>query len=138
MYIDRTVPAMDLADFLAEKLKKITYRELEDELKVSRGSLENIVKRKNTEFPKIETLTRISTYYDKPLWEVMLMANVNLGLPKDAEDRVKRLAQLIAQHPKLESALERAYEKVGTDPGYVDGVIMGIEAAFGTPPSLPQ
>lgn len=138
MYVDRTVSAMDLADFLAEKLKKSSYRELEDEIKVSRGSLENIVKRQNIDFPKIETLTRISIYYKKPLWEVMLMANVNLGLPQDTPDRLRRLAQLIEQHPNLEGALQRAYDKIGVDPGYVDGVIMGIEAAFGPPPSHPQ
>lgn len=138
MHVDRTVTTMDLADFLAEKLKKHSYRELEDEIKVSRGSLENIVKRQNTDFPKIETLTRIALYYKKPLWEVMQMANVDLGLPKDDAERLKRLAQLIEQHPKLEGALERAYEKVNTDPGFVDGVIMGIEAAFGPPPSHPQ
>jgi transcriptional regulator with XRE-family HTH domain len=130
MHIDRTVTTMDLADFLAEKLSKSSYRDMEDLIKVSRGSLENIIKRQNSKLPKIETLERIARTYDKELWEVMLMAGVNLGLPKDDTERVKRLSQLVARKPALEKVVEGLSERIDTDPDYVDGMILALEAGL--------
>lgn len=122
---------MELHEFLAGKLDdNSSYRDLENKIKVSRGSLEKIIKQQNKRFPKIETLTRISIYYDKPLWEIMQMAGVKLGLPQSVTERVQRLDQLVARRPKLERLVERLYEKIDTDLDYVDGMIIGLEAAL--------
>lgn len=137
MYVDRTVKVMDLADFLAEKLKQSSYRDMEGLLNVSRGSLENLIKRQNIRLPKIETLTRIAVAYNKELWEVMLMAGVNLGLPQSDTERSQRLAQLVARKPTLDALVKRLSEKMDTDPGYVDGMILALEAGLSPPNPLP-
>lgn len=130
MYIDRTRTVMDLADFLAEKLSKSSYRDMEALIKVSRGSLENIIKRQNTKRPKIETLENIAIAYDKELWEIMRMAGVNLGLPQSDSERAQRLAQLVARKPRLDSLVERLSDKIDTEPGFVDGMIIALEAGL--------
>lgn len=121
---------MDLADFLASKLKDTSYRDLESKIGVSRGSIEKIVKRQNKRLPKIETLERIALYYGKELYEVMQMAGVQLGLPKNDSERAKRLALLVKRKPALEHLIERLHDKIDTDPGYVDGMILGLEASL--------
>lgn len=128
---------MDLAEFLESHQKNSSYRDMETKLGVSRGSIENIVKRKNSDFPKIETLSKIADAYGKELWEVMLMAGVNLGLPKNNDERAKRLAQLLKRQPSLDHLIERLTEKMDSDPGYVDGMIMGLEASLGVRPDAP-
>lgn len=128
MHIDRT--AMDLADFLADKLKNSNYRDLAAVTKVSRGSLEHIIKRQNSELPKIETLTRIAITYGMELYQVMQMAGVNLGLPQNDTERAKRLAQLVARKPALERIVEQLSEKIDTEPGFVDGMILALEAGL--------
>lgn len=89
-----------LRDFLAKEVERLTYRGLSDKTGISRGALESLIKPKKGEsvdYPKIETLIRISKAYDKPLWEVMQMAEVNLDLPQTASEAAARLAQLIVQ-----------------------------------------
>lgn len=125
---------MDLADFLAEKLKQSGYRGLSEFTKVSRGSLENIIRRQNTELPKIETLTRIAIAYKMELWEVVQMAGVNLGLPQSPTERSQRLAQLVARRPALDNLVKRLAEKIDTDSGYVDGMILALEAGLNRHP----
>lgn len=122
---------MDLADFLADKLKHISYRELQKKTGVSRGALEAIVRRESTDFPKLGTLTRIAKAYGKPLWEVVEMAGANLDLPQNDTNRARRLAQLVVRQPKLESVARRLLAKMETNPDYVDGIIAGVEAALG-------
>jgi transcriptional regulator with XRE-family HTH domain len=125
---------MDLADFLADKLKHASYRELQKKIGVSRGALEAIVNRENTEFPKLGTLNRIAQAYGKPLWEVVEMAGANLDLPQNDTNRARRLAQLVDRQPKFEAVAKRLLEKIDTNPDYVDGIIAGIEAAMNDPP----
>jgi transcriptional regulator with XRE-family HTH domain len=121
---------MDLAEFLAVQLRTKSYRELETDLQVSRGSLEKIVRRQNKNLPRIETLERIALYYGKELWEVMQMAGVRLGLPQSNIERAKRLDQLVTRKPALNGLIERLYNRIDTDPGYVDGMIVGLEASL--------
>lgn len=121
---------MDLAEFLDTQLKNASYRDLESKLKVSRGSIEKIVKRQNKNLPRIETLERIALYYGKELWEIMLMAGVKLGLPQTPTERAKRLELLLARKPALEQLIGRLQDRIDTDPGYVDGMIVGLEASL--------
>ena len=130
----RRTNTVDLADFLADKLRYMSYRDVEAKTGVSRGALEAIVKRENRDFPKLETLTRIARAYGRALWEVVEMAGANLDLPQNDTNRARRLAQLVERHPKLEHLAKRLLDKIETSPDYVDGIIMGIEAALGESP----
>jgi len=126
---------MDLAEFLAAKLAQSNYRDMEDLTKVSRGSLEAIIKRQNTGLPEIETLTRISHAYKKPLWEIMQLAGVDLDLPKTATETAQRLDALVAQVPGLSGVVKRLKEEYDVRPDYVKGVLIGLEASLGLPPN---
>lgn len=86
---------MDLADFLAAKLAQSNYRDMEDVTKVSRGSLESIIKRQNTKLPELETLEKIGNAYGLPLWHVIEMAGKSLG----DEERYSRLARELQTSP---------------------------------------
>jgi transcriptional regulator with XRE-family HTH domain len=135
----RGKPKMNLADFLAEKLKHNSYRELAAKIKVSRGALEAIVKQEATDFPKLGTLNRIAQAYGKPLWEVVEMAGADLNLPQNDTNRARRLAQLVARQPRFETVAKRLIDKIDTNPEYVDGIIAAIEAAMNElPDESPQ
>ena len=103
MIISRTDRAMsDLSEFLARELETSSYRLLEEKTKVSRGALENIINQANQDFPKLETLDKIATAYSMPLWRVIDMAGVNLGLDRSVEETVKQLTSLVARMPEIE------------------------------------
>jgi hypothetical protein len=128
---------MDLADFLAVKLAQSNYRDMETLTGVSRGSLEALIKRQNTGLPEIETLTRIANAYNKPLWEVMQLAGVNLQLPQTKTETAQRLDALSAQVPGLNGLIKKLKDEYDTRPDYVKGVLIGLEAALNQPPSGP-
>lgn len=124
---------MDLADFLAAKLAQSNYRDMETLTKVSRGSLESLIKRQNTGLPEIETLTRIAQAYKKPLWEVMHMAGVDLDLPKTPTETAQRLDALASQVPELGGIVKRLKEEYDRRPDYVKGILIGLEASLRAP-----
>lgn len=126
---------MDLADFLAAKLAQSSYRDIEALTNVSRGSLESIIKRQNTRAPNIETLTRIAKAYRKPLWEVMRLAGVDLDLPHNATEAAQRLAALLRQVPALERVVRYLQKRYDSDPDYVMGILIALEASLGVPPN---
>lgn len=128
---------MDLADFLAAKLAQSNYRDMEALTKVSRGSLESLIKRQNTGLPEIETLVRIAKAYEKPLWEVMHLAGVDLELPKSATEAAQRLDALVAQVPELSSLVTRLKEEYDRRPDYVKGILIGLEASLQAPSDGP-
>lgn len=98
----RTEYAMsDLADFLGRELKDSSYRDLEEKTKVSRGSLENIIGQQNKEFPKLETLEKIAKAYKLPLWRVIEMAGIELGLPGTPDDLARQLTSLGNRIPEI-------------------------------------
>ncbi len=103
MLMYRTDPAMsDLSDFLARELKQSSYRALEEKTKVSRGSLENLIGKENKEFPKLETLEKLSTAYKLPLWRVVEMAGIDLGLPRTPSDLAQQLTSLASRMPEID------------------------------------
>jgi len=128
---------MDLADFLAAKLAQSNYRDMEILTGVSRGSLEALIKRQNTGLPEIETLTRIAHAYQKPLWEVMQLAGVNLQLPQTSTETAQRLDALGAQVPGLSGIIKKLKDEYDMRPDYVKGVLIGLEAALNGPSSGP-
>ncbi len=131
----RTEGAMTaLADFLAYELAQSSYRALEAKIGVSRGALENLINKTNTELPKLETLQRIADAYGKPMWEVVQMAGVELDLPKTPNERAQRMAQIVDQLPALESIINDLRRLSATAPDFVDGMLIGLEAMLRTHP----
>lgn len=120
-----------LRDFLAKEVQRLTYRGLADKTGISRGALESLIKPKKGEsvdYPKIETLIRLSKAYDKPLWKIMEMAEIELDLPQTADEAGRRLGQLIVQVPRLAELFDRIMARWDTDPDFVKGFIVGLEA----------
>lgn len=117
-----------LRDFLAREQDRLTYRGLAEHTKISRGALEAIINGKTKELPRLETLIRIAKAYNKPLWEVQRMAGVDLDLPKSADEVAARLGQLIVQVPGLATLVDRLIARWDTDPDFVKGFLIGLEA----------
>jgi transcriptional regulator with XRE-family HTH domain len=114
----------ELADFLARELKQSSYRDLEIKTKVSRGALENIIGQQNTEFPKLETLEKLAEYYKLPLWRVIEMAGITLGLPVEADNAAKQLTSLADRMPQLRPVVAHLLK---LHPSDVRGVIAYLE-----------
>lgn len=88
----------DLADFLRREVERTSYRDVELKTKVSRGALENIIRKTNKDLPTIETLTRIAKAYDRKLWEVV-QSVVDLELPQSPTERGQRMAAIVDRQP---------------------------------------
>lgn len=121
---------MDLADFLRAEVGRTSYRDVEEKTLVSRGAIENIIKRTNKDLPTIETLSRIAIAYNRPLWEVVQMV-VDLELPQSPTDLGQRLAALVERHPKLGVQFARlqalALKRPDILPGIIEAVVTVIE-----------
>lgn len=103
MHVYETDRAMsELSRKLAEELKTVSYRDLQDRTGVSRGSLEGIVREQITEFPKLETLDKLATYFRLPLWRVIEMAGIDLGLTRSVSDTLEQLNSLARRMPEIE------------------------------------
>lgn len=107
MLMQETDRAMsELSRKLAGELKTISYRDLESRTGVSRGSLENIVREQNIEFPKLETLTKLADYWKLPIWRVVEMAGVDLGLPRSIDELTRQLSSLATRLPEIEPIVQ--------------------------------
>lgn len=130
MQLVRTFVIMsDLADFLAKRRKQSSYRKLQDFTGVSRSALEDIIKRTGG-LPEIATLQKLAAAYKKPLWEIAQMAGIDLELPKTPTERVQRLEVLVSQVPRFERTVLRLKKLYDTDPDYVDGMLIFLEATI--------
>lgn len=97
---------MDLASFLREKVETTSYRQVEKATGVSRGSLENLIRRENKESPELPTLEKLAAAYDLPLWRVAEMAGHAMEVPIGHE--VAMLLQEAKQNPELAELVEIA------------------------------
>jgi transcriptional regulator with XRE-family HTH domain len=103
MLIQETDRAMsELSRRIVEELKQLSYRDLEERTGVSRGSLEGIAREQITEFPKLETLEKLAKYWKLPLWRVIEMAGVDLGLPLSIDELGQQLMSLAQRLPEIE------------------------------------
>lgn len=103
MLMQETDRAMsELSRKLSEELRTISYRDLESRTGVSRGSLENIVREQNVKFPELETLDKLATYFKLPMWRVIEMAGVDLGLTRSISDTIEQLNSLARRMPEIE------------------------------------
>ena len=91
----------ELSRKLTEELKTQSYRDLEAKTGVSRGSLEGIARGQISEFPKLETLDKLATYWKLPLWRVIEMAGIDLGLTRSVSDTIEQLNSLAHRMPEI-------------------------------------
>lgn len=92
----------ELSRKLNEELRAISYRDLEARTGVSRGSLEGIAREQITEFPKLETLDKLATYWKLPLWRVIEMSGIDLGMSRSVSDTIEQLNSLAQRMPEIE------------------------------------
>lgn len=92
----------ELARKLNEELKTQSYRDLEGKTGVSRGAIEGIVREELKEYPKLETLDKLATYWQLPLWRVIQMAGIDLGYPQTIDELSTQLTGLAQRIPEIE------------------------------------
>lgn len=106
MVIETDHAMSELSRKLTEELKTQSYRDLETKTGVSRGSLEGIVRGQITDFPKLETLTKLADYWSLPMWRVIEMAGVDLGLKRSIDETVQQLMSLANRLPEIEPIVQ--------------------------------
>lgn len=126
MLMQETDHAMsELSRKLAEELRTQSYRDLEAKTDVSRGALEGIAREQITDFPKLETLDKLATYWKLPLWRVIEMAGVDLGLPRSIDETVQQLSSLAKRLPEIEPIVQYLLKLYPED---LRGVVAYLEA----------
>lgn len=97
----------DLATLIAEELrdKNWSLRDAEEEIKVSRSALANILNGKD-QIPTMETFDRLATYFRLPLWRVIQMHGIDLGMPTTINETVRQLTSLVERMPELEPIVD--------------------------------
>lgn len=115
----------ELSRKLNEELTTKTYRDLEDKTGVSRGTLEHLAKERNEEFPKLETLDKLATYFKVPLWRMIEMAGIDLGLTRSVSDTIDQLNSLARRMPEIEPIVAYLLKLYPED---LRGVVAYLEA----------
>ncbi len=106
MAVDETVLMSELSRKLAKELETQSYRDLEGKIKVSRGTLEHLAKGRNKDAPELETLDKLATYWKLPLWRVIQMAGIDLGLPRSIDELGQQLMSLTKRMPEIEPIVQ--------------------------------
>lgn len=126
MLIYETDQAMsELSRRLQEELKTQSYRELADKTGVSHGTLEYLAKERNDDFPKLETLTKLADHWKLPMWRVIEMAGVDLGMPRSINETVQQLSSLAKRLPEIEPIVQYLLRLYPED---LRGVVAYLEA----------
>lgn len=126
MLTEKTDLAMsELSRKLSDELRTQSYRDLEGKTGVSRGTLEHLVKERNEGFPLLETLDKLATYWKLPLWRVIEMAGVDLGLPRSIDETVQQLMSLAGRLPEIEPIVQYLLKLYPED---LRGVVAYLEA----------
>lgn len=110
---------------LNEELRTKSYRELEAATGVSRGALENMARAQNTDYPKLETLEKLATYWSLPLWRVIEMAGVKLGLQRSIDETMQQLISVSKRLPEIEPIVHYLLKLYPED---LRGVVAYLEA----------
>jgi transcriptional regulator with XRE-family HTH domain len=119
------VAVSELAKRLEREVRESSYREMAEKTKLSHGALEHLVKSRNEEFPKLETLDKLATYWQLPLWRVIEMAGVDLGLPRSIDETVQQLTSLAKRLPEIEPIVQYLLKLYPED---LRGVVAYLEA----------
>lgn len=92
-----------LADFLKTYMQEhgLTLRDMEVRTKVSKTVLHNIINGREHE-PRLSTLEGIARVVELPLWRVIEMTGVDIGLPKTPSQDAERLVSLVRRNKPFE------------------------------------
>lgn len=115
----------ELSRKLNQELETKTYRDLEEKTGLSRGTLEYLAKERNEDYPKLETLDKLATYWKLPLWRVIQMADVDLGLLRSIDETVQQLMSLAKRLPEIEPIVQYLLKLYPED---LRGVVAYLEA----------
>lgn len=128
-YHDTRIDIMqDLADFLQREVDQTSYRAVEEKTGVSRGALEKIIKRQNNRLPELETLQKIATGFQTPLWRILEIAGMDLNLPVTTSERRSRLLAFAEQMPEFSRLLDALLEQAEAGASeLVHGVLIYME-----------
>lgn len=96
----------ELGRFLERERQNSSYRTMEERIGVSRGALESLIKRDDY-IPEIKTFQAIADYYNLPLWKIMDMAGIDIGMPDDPQVRTAQLMDLARRRPELQPVLDQ-------------------------------
>jgi transcriptional regulator with XRE-family HTH domain len=91
---------------------------------VSKGSLHNLLENPDT-IPELETLVKLSRAFELPLWRLIEMCGVDLGLSATPSDPVQRLAGLLESMPDMRPI---ANHLLSLHPEDIDGLLAYLEA----------
>lgn len=97
------VSMTELAELVAKHLRENhwSYRVAEEEMKVSRSAISNIINGKDQP-PRLETLDKLGLYFQLPLWRVIQMAGIELGLPGTPDELARQLTSLGDRIPEIQ------------------------------------
>lgn len=98
---------MNLAQFLTRELEGNSLRDLEAKTGISHTALKRIADRSLQGYPDLETLKKIAEAYGQPLWRVLEMAGLDLGLIARNRRLVTNVTSLIEHEPLFRQLFER-------------------------------
>lgn len=125
------VYTMDLAEYLQAEVDRTSIRKVAKRASLaSKGPIERIINHQNEGFPELETLVGIAKGFGLDLLEVMQMAGVTIPEPKTPIEAQQRLGGLVTQVPALDRVVESLRDMYVHDPGFVNGMIVGLEMSI--------
>lgn len=98
---------MNLAQFLTRELEGNSLRDLEAKTGISHAALRRIANGSLQGYPDLETLKKIAEAYGQPLWRVLEMAGLDLGLIARNQRLVTNVTSLIEHEPLFRQLFER-------------------------------
>lgn len=120
---------VDLAEFLAKEVARTSLRDVQAKTGVSKTAIQNIIKGNTKQLPELETLERFAKAYSLPLWRILQMASVNLGLtnadgtPLSAEQMAIIDAVIATTTPEeYAEFLAEVRREMQRDPGIIDAL----------------
>ncbi len=98
---------MNLTQFLTRELERSSLRDLEAKIGVSHAALQRLARASLQGYPELETLKKIAEAYGLPLWRVIEMAGLDLGLTAGDGPLVTCVASLAEHEPLFRQLFER-------------------------------
>lgn len=118
----------DLARFLDGQRQKKGYRTLEEETGVPRSTLAKIVQGQLKGLPELETLIKLATTFELPLWRIIEMAGADVGMAQTPSAQSRRLAGLAQTYPEFMAPIIDSLLRL--DPSDLRGVLAYLDAVL--------
>jgi transcriptional regulator with XRE-family HTH domain len=115
----------ELARYLQAEVDRTSLRDVAAKTDVSKTAIDNIIKGNMTELPKLETLDKFAAAYKMPLWKVIEMAGIDLGLSLSVSETIQRLGAVAERMPEFEPIVQYLLKLYPED---LRGVVAYLEA----------